>query len=64
VVRYAGGVVLIVDRDLENEIGDARIDVEENSHGHGLIMRRATNPDTSKITELRVDHPNRKEDLL
>jgi len=63
VVRYEGDVVLIVDRDLENEIGDARIDVEENSHGRDLVMRRAANPDTPKTTDLRINNPNRREDI-
>jgi hypothetical protein len=63
VVRYEGDVVLIVDRNLENEIGDARIDVEENAHGRGLVMRRAANPDTSETTNLRIKKPNKKEDI-
>jgi hypothetical protein len=63
VVRYEGNVVLIVERDLENDIGDARIDVEENAHGCNLVMRRSANPDTSKTTDLRIKKPNKKEDL-
>jgi hypothetical protein len=63
VVRYEGDIVLIVDEDLEKEMGDARIDVEENSHGRGLVMRRAANPDTPKNTDLRINNPNRKEDI-
>jgi hypothetical protein len=63
VVRYEGDVVLIVDRDLEDEIGDVRIDVEENAHGRGLVIRRIVNPDASKTTDLRINNPNRKEDI-
>ena len=63
VVRYEGDVVLIVERDLENEIGDARIDVEENAHGRNLVMRRSTDPYILKTTDLRIENSNMKEDL-
>lgn len=39
VVRYHQAVVLIVDRDLEAQLDDSRIDVEENGGERALVMR-------------------------
>ena len=44
IIRYQGAIVLIVNRDLENELGDVRIDVEETTEGRDLVMRRCVNP--------------------
>lgn len=40
VIRYEGEVVLVVDKKLETEIGDARIDLEGTGEGNNLVMRR------------------------
>jgi len=57
VIRYEGAIVLIVNKDLENELGDARIDVEETTEGRDLVMRRSANPNgiTSNI-ETKYPH--------
>lgn len=44
VIRYEGAIVLIVNRDLENELDDARIDVKETTEGCELVMQRPANP--------------------
>jgi hypothetical protein len=44
VVRYEGKIVLIVDKTTEYEIGNARIDVEEDEGGRDLVMRRQAKP--------------------
>jgi hypothetical protein len=49
VIRYEGAIVLIVDKELENELNIARIDVEETPEGYDLVMRRPANP--SEITD-------------
>jgi hypothetical protein len=46
VIKYKDTVVLMVNRDLENELGNARIDIEETTEGPDLIMRRSANPNT------------------
>jgi len=39
VITQEGSIVLIVDQDTEDEVGDARIDVEERPDGPQLVMR-------------------------
>ena len=39
VITQGGAIVLIVDQDTEDEVGDARIDVEERPDGPQLVMR-------------------------
>ena len=52
VIRYKGVIVLIVKKALENELGDARIDVEDTEEGRELMIRRHANPNeiSSKIS--------------
>ena len=52
VIRYNGALVLMIDKDLENELGNARIDIEETTEGCNLVMRRTVNPNVivSNIT--------------
>lgn len=40
VIWHDKAIVLIVNRDLEREIGDALIDVEESAEGPDLTIRR------------------------
>jgi hypothetical protein len=60
VIRYEGAIVLIVDKELENELNIARIDVEETPEGYDLVMRRPANP--SEITDnIQTKHLHKKD---
>lgn len=44
VIRFESIIVLVVDRNLDREIGRGRIDIEETAAGHDLVFRMPANP--------------------
>ncbi|MFP3880661.1 MAG: hypothetical protein ACLFVA_06885 [Dehalococcoidia bacterium] len=45
VIRHAGAIALIVDQSIEEEVGDAVIDVEDRPEGPELMMRTKPSPE-------------------
>jgi hypothetical protein len=55
VIKYAGEIVLIVNKDLESKVGEARIDIEETTEGPSLVMRRAGSKNSRQKIEKLPD---------
>jgi hypothetical protein len=57
VIKYEGNIVLVVNKDLENKLGEARIDVEATTEGPNLVMRRTGSKNSRQKIENLSDKP-------